>query len=306
MSTAIQAERQQELGRTLASNAHTIVVMDPSEFVDFAITVKKQRGLSDAKIVAFLNDIVMQSPQIGSAAKALWQSQKSNLKNYGSYAPVFSDALALQALALEMHRGGDVLSKYRVTTYNGKNYIVLKGYAGLRKQLNGTRYFANNPKIVSMAVGKLGVASKIKGGFILSVVFSVGFHSVDQLMNDKATWHDFVGGVAVDAVAAGVGAWAAWAVVSTFVGGTAMVAIGPIVAVVFVGAAVTYALGEIESRLQFGNKLAGFLREAERRVLEEVDAAKREVKQGLTYAEEGPVGFFHRLFAIPYLGGSFR
>ncbi len=59
-------------------------------------------------------------------------------------------------------------------------FVILEDYAGLRTQLNGTRYLAN-PKVVSMAIGKLGAARAINGGVVISVIFSLGFHALDQL-----------------------------------------------------------------------------------------------------------------------------
>lgn len=304
MRTTRATEDSIELVRILQSNTHTLVVMDPRELLDFFIHVKRQGGSSDVRIAEHLQEISRQYSNTRHAIKEEWSKSKPTFKNIGAYIPVFSDAKAFAALAREMHRGGHILSTYRVKSFKGKNYIVIKGYAGLRKQLNGTRYLASNPRIVSMAIGKLGIESTIKTGFIVSVVFSLSFHCMDQLLSDTATWHDFVGGVSVDVAAASIGSWAAWAIVSTIVGGTAMLAVGPIMAVVVVGAALTYGLGEAESKMKLGKKFAKWLYEAEARARDHVDAVKREYKQGLTFAEEDPVGFYHRLFGLPYLGSS--
>lgn len=151
-----------------------------------------------------------------------------------------------------------------------------------------------------MAVGKLGVAKAIKGGVIISIVFTVVFHALDQLMNDKATWHDFFAGVAVDVAAATAGAAIAWGVVSAVVGATAMAAIGPIALVVVVGAGMTAALNAIGSHFGVTSKLAGLLKEAEQRMLDSIEEVKWEVRRGLNYADEDPVGFMRRLFGVPY------
>lgn len=60
------------------------------------------------------------------------------------------------------------------------------------------------------------------------------------MINDKATWHDFIGGMAVDISIAAVSSGIAWGLISTYVGGTAaMLAIGPMVAVVIIGTVLT-------------------------------------------------------------------
>jgi hypothetical protein len=294
------SQTNKQLITALSKNHHSLVIMAPNEFVEFALIQKKSNGMTDDQATAWLESIVQSASRGSIAAKQNWERFKSSIKNHGSYLPVWSDAKSLAALALEMHRGGDILSKYRINSYGGKNYVVLKGYAGLRQQLNGTRYLANNPKVVSMAIGKLGAAKAITGGVGISVIFSVTFHALDQLMNDKATWHDFVAGVTVDVAAATAGAAISWGVVSTVVGATAMAAIGPIALVVVVGAGITAALSAIGDHYELTSKLAGLLKESERRLLESIENVKWEVRRGLNYAEEDPVGFMHRLFAVPY------
>lgn len=153
-----------------------------------------------------------------------------------------------------------------------------------------------------MGVGKLGVAKFIKGGFIVSVVFSIAYHSLDQLMNDKSTWHDFIAGVSVDVLAAATGGAIAWGMVSTIVGGAAMVAIGPIAFVVVVGAGLAWALSVVGNHFDLTAKIAKMLKESEARAAENLREIQSEVKRGLNYADEDPIGFMHRLLAVPYLG----
>lgn len=174
----------------------------------------------------------------------------------------------------------------------------------MRQQLQGTRYLASNPKVVSMAIGKLGAAKAIKGGVVISVVFSVAFHSFAQLMDDTETWHNFVAGVGVDLAAAAVGGGIAWASVSLFVGASAMVAVGPIAVVVIVGAFATAGLGMVADHLGLTDKLASALKQAEQRMNESMNEIKNEVRRGLNYADEDPVGFMHRLFGVPYFGNN--
>jgi hypothetical protein len=120
-----------------------------------------------------------------------------DLKASFSFAPSVLDSAALAVLAKDLSKGGNILTKYQIKNYHGRTYIVIKGYPALRQHLTGTRYLASHPKAVSMGIGKMGTAKAIKGGFVLSKVLSVGFHALDQLLNEQKTWHHFVGGVAV-------------------------------------------------------------------------------------------------------------
>ncbi|ARU59130.1 PMP-22/EMP/MP20/Claudin family multipass membrane protein [Oleiphilus messinensis] len=290
------------LSNALAKNHHCIVVMSPEEFLNFAITQKRNQGMTNIQVSTWLDSLVANSEKASSVAKAQWNQNKATVKEGGAYLPVLSDLLSLAKLAREMHKGGHILSKYSVKTYNGREYVLLKGYPGLRSQLTGTRYLASNPKVVSMGIGKLGASNAIRGGVGIAVVFTIAFHSIEQLMNDKATWHDFVGGVSVDLASIAVGSGIAWGAVATVVGTSAMVAIGPIAIVVVVGMGITVALNAIGDHYRLSDRLAELLKESEQRMRHNISDMKREVMRGLNYADEDPVGFFHRLFGVPYFG----
>ncbi len=208
-------------------------------------------------------------------------------------------------MARDLQKGGSVFTKYRVNTHLGKAYVVFKGYPGLRTHLTGTRYLASNPKVISLGIGKLGAANAIKGGIVISIVFSVAFHALDQLLNERATWHDFVAGVSVDVVSALTGGAIAWGAVSVVVGATAMAAVGPIALVVVVGAGITYALNAVADHYSITERIAGLLKESEARMKENTRKMREEIRRGLNYADEDPVGFMHKLFGVPYFGPNY-
>ncbi|AFU98415.1 hypothetical protein M5M_06100 [Simiduia agarivorans SA1 = DSM 21679] len=69
--------------------------------------------------------------------------------------------------------------------------------------------------------------------------------------------------------------------------------------------------------LQWGGRSTGFIEwvaemikwlmsdlvDAEHLLSERLNELKSEVRKGLNYADEDPVGFMHRLFGVPYFGG---
>lgn len=295
-------QETQSLSNALSQNQHSLIVMCPDEFIDFVARQKQSEGLSKEGAYQWISSVVENAKELASRSKAMWNDYSAKVKAGGSYLPVLSDTKALALLAVEMRRGGHLLSKYQVKNYGGRAYVIIKGYAGLRQQLTGTRYLANNPTVVSMAIGKLGALKAIKGGVVISIVFSVTFHALDLLINDQATWHNFVAGVAVDVASATAGAAIAWSAVSAMVGATAMAAVGPIALVVFVGAGATYLLGLLADHFELTTRLSTLLKEAEARMRKSYEQTTREIRKGLNYAEEDPVGFMHRLFGIPYLG----
>lgn len=94
----------------------------------------------------------------------------------------------------------------------------------------------------------MDAAKAIKGGFVLSLVLSVGFHAVDQLLNDQKTWHDFVGGVAADVIYAGAATAIAYSAVSIAVGGIATFTIGPLALVVIVGVGLAIGFAVLDKK----------------------------------------------------------
>lgn len=301
MNAISKGANASELERSLKKNEHTLVVMNPEEFIDFIVCQKVRGGISREGVYDWMDSVIMKSGEVSPMTKQVWQENKSYIKSYGSYMPALADTKVLAALAYDLRKGGGLFTSYQIKTYSGRSYVIFKGYAGLRSQLNATRYLANNPKVVSLGVGQLGAAKAIKGGLVLSIVFTVAFHSVEQLLNDRSTWHDFVAGVSVDVVSAVAGSAIAWSTVSTVVGAAAMATIGPIAIVVVVGIGATYVLNAIGEHYGLSGKLSRLLKIAECRMRESVEGVQRETRKGLNYMDEDPVGFMHKLFGIPYL-----
>jgi hypothetical protein len=289
------------LVQVLKKNKQTLVVMMPDEFIDFIVVQKKRSGLTNEDITNWLDSLIANATDVSAAAKQEWLKQKEKLKSAGAFLPVLNDSKTLAVLAADLLKGGSILSGYRVNTHAGRAYVILQGYPGLRSQLTGTRYLLNNPKVIRMGVGKMGAANAIKGGVVIAIVFSVAFHALDQMMNDRATWHDFVAGVGFDVASAVTGAALAWGVVSTVVGATAMAAVGPILLVVAVGAGITLALNAVGEHYEITEKLVHLLKDAESRYVSNIRQMKSEIRRGLNYADEDPVGFMRRLFGLPYL-----
>lgn len=301
MNAISKGANASELERSLKKNEHTLVVMNPEEFIDFIVCQKVRGGISREGVYDWMDSVIMKSGEVSPMTKQVWQENKSYIKSYGSYMPALADTKVLAVLAYDLRKGGGLFTSYQIKTYSGRSYVIFKGYAGLRSQLNATRYLANNPKVVSLGVGQLGAAKAIKGGLVLSIVFTVAFHSVEQLLNDRSTWHDFVAGVSVDVVSAVAGSAIAWSTVSTVVGAAAMATIGPIAIVVVVGIGATYVLNAIGEHYELSGKLSRLLKTAECRMRESVEEVQRETRKGLNYMDEDPVGFMHKLFGIPYL-----
>lgn len=292
-------QRQQSFEKVLQQNQHTFVQMNSSEFIELVISIKKQQGMTLAAAVDWISEVFEKSGTIPDA----WMQYKNDMKNISGWAPVALDVQALSIIALEMHRGGNVFSKYQVKMYGNNAHVIFKGYPGLRKHLTGTRYLASNPKIVSIGAGKLGAQNAIKGGFVVSIIISAAFHSLDQLLDDQKTWHHFVGGMAVDLTIAAASTAIAWGTVSAIVGTAAMVAVGPMIAVVVIGSVLVLGANALVDSNSLTEKIAMSLIIAENNASRNIREIKTEVRKASRFYDQDPIGFIHKLFGIPNLGG---
>ncbi|OMH26647.1 hypothetical protein BGP75_23415 [Motiliproteus sp. MSK22-1] len=138
-----------------------------------------------------------------------------------------------------------------IKNYRGKTYVILKGYPGSREIFKGTRYLASNPQVVRMSVGPKGIMKSVKGGFVITIVLSVGIEVVDYFFNDKRTLHDFLGTVSADIVKIGISAILSAVAASAATGaiGVASAIAAPLVAAIFVGLFTGYILNKIDDKV---------------------------------------------------------
>ncbi|PXF64383.1 hypothetical protein [Kangiella spongicola] len=317
----------------LKKNQHTLVVMTPDEFLDFFVRYYKKKGLSDNDIVLLvIAKLVAKGHSDAKRIQEDWEENRDNIKTAGGFLPTIADAKALSILAYDLKRGRNLWSNFRIQNTAGTSYIILEGNHRLRQHLTGTRYLANNPKVVSMGLGQKGANKAIRGGGVVTVVFSVFFHGMDQLMYDELTWHHFVGGLAADVVIAAAAAGITWAAV---VGLAALgVVIGPLAAVLFVGTAASLGLSflfskklsklfsdslkSIEDYLKIKPLSAGkvillasnfgkvSLENTLTQLTLDIKQAKNELPQNLRYSHKDPQGFFHRVFGVPDTRNLFK
>lgn len=314
------------LDALLKKNSHTLVVMSPDEFWDFMKKYYQRKGYSEEGTIQLALQQLVKKGHITEAAKQEWEENRTTIKSAGGLIPSFLDAKALSILAIEMKRGGNLFSKFRIQNYAGASYIILKGNPALRHHLTGTRYLASNPKVLSMGLGKAGAANAIRGGGIVTVIFSVWFHGMDQLMRDELTWHHFVGGLAADVVIAAAAAGISWVAAGAFTAATGIV-IGPLIAVIAVGVVVglflpdsyynglsqyfAKSLMKMEKHLKLinysRNGLISYGKYAvSNNIKKTLDAMNKDInkqihsfKNNLSYANKDPEGFLHRLFSLP-------
>lgn len=175
-----------------------------------------------------------------------WQALKPHAKTILGHKSTYDSAVIAAKLLRDF---GIQSNKVLIKTYAGKQYVIFKGYPGARKIFRGTRYLIDNPKVVRMAVGPKGIKN-IKGGFVLSVVLSVGIELFDYLIRDTATLSHLLGTITGDIIKIGVSSIAG-AVAGLLVGGSAIVgtiAAAPLIAAIAIGVLTGYVLNQLDSK----------------------------------------------------------
>ena len=221
---------------------------------------KIQSNKHEVYVVSFeeMDAIIKSSPKENKpSVKAAWQKIKGKVGVGASYYASADDAVTMAKLVGDL---GGIGAKAYIKNYGGKPHIILKGHAGLRKVLTGTKYGIKNPKVITMGLGKTGAVSAAKQGGILSVVLLSVYRVADYFLTDQATLSQLVGTLATDVVKVGI-ATGASIVAATAIAGLTTVAIGPILAVVVVGVGVSMLLEYADSSLGITNRIIAGLEE---------------------------------------------
>lgn len=213
--------------------------------------------------------------------------------------PLIGDIKNLAILARDLGAKGGILSKYKVKVYSCTPTIIMGVTPSLKSHLTGTLYLAKNPKIFTIGLGYQAAKSALKGG--VTLLASPLFRSIDQMLEDRLTWHHFVGGVAVDLTIAlaSVLTLAAGAVLV----GTTIAAI-PMLIVVFVGTAIGItATFFLEDELNYlVEEIAQYLIKHESELLKKIS------RRTFISPEKQPtekINKIKRLFGIPSIGDMF-
>lgn len=190
--------------------------------------------------------------------REFWQRHGHEyLDKIKSYFPIGKDVTeggaTLRLIVSELGLGG----RYLIKTYRGRQHIVFKGYAGARQFLTGPRYGLLHHKIISLKMTRAGMKAGARDGLIFGILFCTALDVADYVSNDRATLGALFGAVGMDIAKCLIATAAAFAVGVgvAAVMGTAVIAIGPVVAALAVGVGLSLALDWIDNRLGLTRKL---------------------------------------------------
>ncbi len=168
--------------------------------------------------------------------------------------PAGQVAADLYALTNTLRALGVAGTQVYTKTSNGKTYLILKGYPGLRNLVKGTRFLTTNAQIVQLGLGVRGAANVAKGGFILGLVVTTGIEITDFILNDQKTMFDLVGSIGYEMVKSGVVAGLALGA-GVIAGSFVSVAVAPLVGMVVMACAIGYVLNELDSHYGVKNRV---------------------------------------------------
>lgn len=220
---------------------------------------KIQSNAHEVYVVSFeeMDAIIKSSPKgQKSSVQAAWKKIKGKVGVGASYYASADDAVTMAKLIGDL---GGVGARAYIKSYGGKPHIILKGHAGLRTVLTGTKYGIKNPKVISMGLGKSGAVAAARQGGIFTVVLLSAYRVADYFLTDQATLSQLIGTLATDVVKVGIATGAAILVASSAV--VATFAVGPIIAVVVVGVTVSALLEIADNRLGITNRIIAGLDE---------------------------------------------
>jgi len=197
-----------------------------------------QKKLCRSAQVVYIFDSEELINEYNTSQKSQLNSKRWQIRDgYGTY-PLGMDHASITTATLDAITATRILKelglngKAIIRKSNGKSYTIFKGYPGKRSVLKGTRYLSSNPKLVEMAIGKVGVAKAVVKSSVIAFVLYVGINIFEHILDDGSTKAKLFGTLATDvtklAISSTIGAMAgiAAATVITFAAGPLVIAVG--------------------------------------------------------------------------------
>jgi hypothetical protein len=262
-----------ELETAFNENQHDIFVQDERELVELWLAEQKSKGSNQQQISAKFEQLI---------GMPLEDYLMQFGKNHGAtVVSAAGDMKALTVLAAEMKRSGSILGQYYFQVQNGKKYIIFKGRAGLRHILTGTRYLANNSKVMQLGIGGQAMRASARGGVLVSVIFSATLNTIDWIFKEEFRWTNWLATISTDIVKAAIASAAGYAAGMVVSAGLiavtgASIAVFPLAAAIFVGIGVGLALNWLDNKYGVTQAIINHLNRIEH-------DAKTDISEGVYY-----------------------
>lgn len=220
-------------------------------------------------------DCVIEKGVKGKIIKQKWSQLRGKLEFSANYVATGKDIVLFSKLLGDLGFAG---TKVYIKYYRGQAHIILKGYPGLRKILNGTKYGVQNAKIIKMGLGKYGAIQAAKGGGILTIVLVSVYRVVDYFLTDSSTLNQLIGTLSTDVVKIGLATGASILAASSIAASSGvLVAFGPLAVVILVGVGVAMLLEFADEKYGITNKLIAALDEISEKGIGGIIKEKKEM-----------------------------
>ena len=194
-------------------------------------------------------------------------------RNVAPYVSPILDAGTLALVCKDLGITGRAIPK----VIKGRQYIAFPGYPGLRTIFPGTIYSANNRKLITMAIGALGIQNMVKTGGILTICITVPLTILEAFLQDHATCYELVGNLAADLIKIGI-ASVMGAIAGIIIGGFITYAIVPIGSAIFISVVTGIASNHLDDKYQLSKKLAAALEDMS-------DQIAKSIKNGANHVQ---------------------
>ncbi len=175
-------------------------------------------------------------------------------RNVAPYISPIMDTVTLSLVCKDLGITGRAIPK----VIKGRQYVAFSGYPGLRARFPGTIYSANNRKIITMAIGALGIKNMVTKGGVLTVCITVPLTILEAFLKDHASIYELAGNLASDLIKIGVSSLMG-AFAGIMAGGVVTIVAVPIVVTILVGVGVGLGLNALDKNYHLTEKLSADL-----------------------------------------------
>jgi hypothetical protein len=166
----------------------------------------------------------------------------------------------------------------------GCQYIAFSGYPGLRTLFPGTIYSAKNRKIITMAIGALGIKNMVKSGGVLTICITVPLTILEAFLQDQSSIYELAGNLASDLMKIGI-ASVMGGITGIVIGGFTTLAIVPIGLAIIISVGTGFELNRLDDKYQLTAKLSAALEDMSEQIAKSikngVDDVQRSAYRGL-------------------------
>ena len=196
------------------------------------------------------------------------------------YVSNFAAAALDSVTAMKVINDLGITGKVVLKTVGAKQYVIFKGYAGVRSIFTATRYLSTNVKVVDMAIGQVGVRNSIISGTRLTIYLIVPMNFINVILSDEQSMSRLIGSTATDLVKLGVAVALAGLVSASGVAAT--YAVGPLLIAIAVGLLVSVTLDAIDNHFGVTDALIKFIDDSVDNTIgnfsREINRVERELK----------------------------